>query len=95
MENRPGEEWKHTTAKNLYEINEENQRIEIFDDELPNQLTLYYNDGNGLRWPIRSINKENPEHCQSVLEAWSLKAEWIDSRQDKSIPLPGLETAKS
>lgn len=88
MEALAGHLWKHTTAKNLYEINPELKVIEVYDDEKPGFLALYYSDGKDLRWPIRTINMGDPNHAKGVLESWGLKAIWVDKRNDKSTPLP-------
>ena len=88
MKNIKGNQWKHTTAKSILDIPERTQKIEIFDDEFPNQISLYFSDGKGLRWPIRSISTLHEKHYQDVLHSWAAQCPLIDSRTDQSKPLP-------
>lgn len=83
----PANQWKHTTAKDLYEVKEAEQKIAVYDDEQPGYLSLYYDDGK-VRWPIRSVFLGDPEHVKKVLSAWRGKCEFIDRRNDQSTPLP-------
>lgn len=85
--------WKHTSAQSLYELNEENSVIEIYDDEEEDSVSLYFYDGE-KRWPVRTIDTTNPVHRDKVLYAWATSHTVVDKRTLHLFPLP-WEKSKS
>lgn len=77
----------HCNAASIYEIDKASEKIEVFDDEFPGQLSLYLSDGI-KRWPARTVALEPAAHCLRILSAWSRGYPLIDSRKNKSTPLP-------
>ena len=77
---------KHRTADNIYQLRKEKEVVEVYDDEEPGFYHLYFADGD-LRWPVRTVNREDPEHVSSVLLSWQRSRPMVDKRTDQSAPL--------
>jgi len=77
--------WKH--GSHFYAEPSQVKTVAIFDDEYPDQDTIYMRVGNNF-CPCRSVSRENREHWTSVLTAWAARAPLQDLRNNRDIPLP-------
>lgn len=84
MDHKDAKEWKHTTAKSIFEA--EDDGIDLFDDEQPGHVTIYKRLKNGNRWPCRSVCLENYDHATSVLGAWVFNRKVNDYRTFANAP---------
>lgn len=80
MKHKDADEWKHTTATRL-DMENDAVGVDLFDDEQPGFVSIYIRFPSGGRWPARTVNMSNPEHAQSVLEAWSKRGPVNDFRR--------------
>jgi hypothetical protein len=58
------------TTHSLYDLDESRRFIEVYDDELPGSLVLYYSDGE-RRHGIRSIDLTDKRRAAEILAAWA------------------------
>ncbi len=93
MKDAKGIEWRHMTARNIYELKGP-ESVEVFDDEEPGLVHLYITDGK-VRHPARSVDTSNRKHFESVLSAWAASRPLIDRRNDRTIPLPNADASLS
>lgn len=64
------------TTHNLHDLDASRRCIEVYDDEMPGSLVLYYSDGE-RRHGIRSISLADPARAADILAAWSHGAEEV------------------
>lgn len=64
------------TTHDLYDLDDSRRCIEVYDDEQPGHLTLYYSDGE-RRHGIRSISLADPTRAADILAAWSGRGEAV------------------
>lgn len=62
------------TTHDLYDLDDSRRCIEVYDDEQPGHLTLYYSDGE-RRHGIRSISLADPTRAADILAAWGERDE--------------------
>jgi hypothetical protein len=77
----------HRNCDSINDPDASRLKTEVFDDEGEELLTLYASDGT-LRWPIKCILSSVWPAAVTLLEPWCLFADFIDSRMDKTNPLP-------
>ena len=83
---------KHQTVRTLETM--KRVCIEVYDDQPGEagdyQIALYYADGEGGRFPIRTIAATIPDHYKSVYQAWAAKGlPMVDKRTvNPDLPLP-------
>ena len=70
-------DWKYTTSE--FKI-EENTGIDLFDDEYPNQISIYIRYKDGTRFPARTIEK-GTEFTDKILGSWCINKKVIDYRK--------------
>lgn len=64
------------TTHNLHDLDDARRCIEVYDDEMPGSLVLYYSDGE-RRHGIRSISLADPARAADILAAWSGRGEAV------------------
>jgi hypothetical protein len=78
---------RHCNCSSLYEIDQNREKIAVFDDEETDCLSLYLTDGTKF-FPARTIYLGDLSRAWNILTAWSLSRPFVDLRNNQSIPLP-------
>ncbi len=74
MQNRPAEQWEHTTTLDS-KAHGEPVGIDLFDETcggIP-MTAIYERFANGFRFPARTVNMTVHPHAEDVISAWVRK----------------------
>ena len=78
---------KHRTAPSFFSIDQTREKVAVFDDEHPGQLSLYLTDDVNF-WPARTIHLDDLPRALKILTAWSISRPLVDFRNNKTFALP-------
>ena len=79
MDHVPASEWKHSTTTCVLSHGDE-VGVDLFDDEVEGQVSIYLRFANGKRFPARTVEMSEVEHARRVLGGWAKRGPVNDYR---------------